>query len=184
MNVAGLDLSLTATGIAVITDGGQVSVDTIRSTGHTRDTFAQRDQRIDQLSTAIVSRTVHVALAVVEGPSVMSKGGSNWDRAGLWWSVVHTLMWHGVQVAVAPPTVLKKFAAGRGNADKTAVAAGMTRLWPDVECGNDNEFDALCAATVAAQRAGMDVPTRAHHADCLTSVAWPEPTDEIRRSAA
>jgi hypothetical protein len=78
-------------------------------------------------------------------------------------------------VAVAPPTVVKKWAAGKGSADKAAVAAGVTRLWPDVEPGNDNEFDALAMATMGAQRLGLTVPSRAHHAACLEKVEWPEP---------
>jgi crossover junction endodeoxyribonuclease RuvC len=79
-----------------------------------------------------------------------------------------------VPVAVAPPTVVKKWAAGKGNADKAAVAVGVSRLWPAVEARNDNEWDALALMTMGAQWLGWDVPSRAHHAGCLTKVAWPE----------
>ena len=104
----------------------------------------------------------------------MSRGGSNWDRAWLWGRTVDRLLAISVPVAVAPPTVVKKWAADKGSADKAAVAAAMTRLWPGVHPGNDNEFDALALATMGAQRLALDVPSRAHHAAALEKVEWPE----------
>jgi Holliday junction resolvasome RuvABC endonuclease subunit len=111
-------------------------------------------------------------LIVLEGPSIMSKGGSNWDRAWLWGSVVETLLSTGI--AVVPPTVLKKWAAGKGNADKAAVAVGIARLWEQFECESDNEADALGLASMGSQwlRFGV-VPERAHHMECRTKVEWP-----------
>lgn len=173
--VIGLDLSLAATGIAVIaTVGGQVQVSTttITSSGHRGDSLATRDARISRLTEAVLA-AAKGDLAVIEGPSIMSRGGSNWDRAGLWWHVVCSLrLW--MPVAVAAPTVVKKFAAGKGGADKASVAAGITRLWPDTEPGNDNEFDALALATIGAQRLDLPVPYRAHHIEALRKVEWPE----------
>lgn len=171
--VAGLDLSLTGTGTAWIGTGLPV-VSTIKSVGHLDDSLAVRDQRLTRLANRIIDTVSGAALVVIEGPSMMSKGGSMWDRAGLWWMVVHRLQQLDIPVAVAAPTTLKKFAAGTGSASKTAVAAGMTRLWPEITPRNDNEFDALAAATVAAQHMGLDVPVRAHHAATLAGVMWPE----------
>jgi Holliday junction resolvasome RuvABC endonuclease subunit len=166
-------LSLTGTGIATIRDG-VVGTETITSKGRRADSLDQRNRRLRDLMMDILDRCDNADLVVVEGPSVMSKGGSNWDRAGLWWLTVSRLWVRDVPVAVAAPTVVKKFAAGKGNADKAAVAVGMARLWPEVECDTDNAWDGLALASMGAQRLGMDVPSRAHHAGVLVSVAWPD----------
>lgn len=178
--VVGLDLSMTGTGVSFIHDRvptitpGTV---TITSTGRRADTLHQRHTRLTRLALEVIIAVGQADLVVVEGPAMMAKGGSNWDRAGLWWLVINPLLCSRIPVAVAAPTTVKKFAAGKGNADKAAVAVGISRLWPDVNPGNDNEFDALTLATIGAQWLGLPVPTRAHHAETLTKVAWPTEVD-------
>lgn len=172
--VVGIDLSLTATGLAAVTSESMYETTSVKSTGKRGDTLIQRAMRIEK----IVDATNHFAtrwradLIVIEGPSIMSKGGSNWDRAWLWGSVVEVLLSSGV--AVVPPTVLKKWAAGKGNADKAAVAVGIARLWDQFECESDNEADALGLASMGSQWLQLGVVAeRAHHADCLTKAEWP-----------
>lgn len=170
--VVGLDLSLTATGVAWIEDD-QVHTCTIGSKP-AGALLADRNARLLNLESRIAEPRINAALVVVEAPSLHSKGAGTWDRAGLWWYVVRACSAQQVPVAEVPPATVKKFATGRGNADKSAVAVGMSRLWPDVEAGNDNEWDALVLATIGAQKLGMPVPSRAHHADALAKVAWPD----------
>jgi crossover junction endodeoxyribonuclease RuvC len=183
--VVGLDLSLTSTGVAVFSahNGAGWPIDTtdyrtIGSKGKRGDSVQQRRGRINAIVREIRDLAESADLAVVEGPSIMSKGGSNWDRAGLWWGVVDTLGDDGIPVAVAAPTVVKKFATGRGNADKAAVAASLARLlhlWPDFNDGMSNDlWDAVALALMGAQRLGFDVEYRAHQAAVLESVEWPE----------
>lgn len=173
--VLGLDLSLTGTGLAAVTSDGGFTVITEGSTGKRGDTLADRDRRLADLARRIglfVQDWDDYAIAVIEGPSVMSQGGSNWDRAGLWWLVVQQL--DPARTAVAAPSTVKKWSAGKGSADKAAVAGGVTRLWPEFECANDNEADALALASMGAQRLGMQLfPKRAHHSDALLKVEWP-----------
>jgi len=178
--VVGIDLSLTGTGLAAITTGASgpvLDVQTIKSSGRKNDTLRQRRERIYQIASRVAQFAAGAELSVIEGPSFLSQGGSNWDRAGLWWSVVDLLMLEPIDIAVAPPTVVKKFAAGKGNADKTAVAGGLVRLWGEAcKASNDNEYDALTLATMGAQRLSLPgVPSRAHHAAALASVAWDQP---------
>jgi crossover junction endodeoxyribonuclease RuvC len=180
--VGGLDLSLTSTGIARISRGmaagDRVDLFTVTSTGHVGDSLTQRRSRQRHLVHEALWPLVGCSIVVVEGPSYASKGGQNWDRAGLWWAAVSALLDRGFDVAIAPPTVVKKFAAGKGTADKPAVAVGMARLWLDVDAENDGQWDALAMATMAAQHLGLDVPSRAHHAGVLAKVAWPDTTKE------
>lgn len=171
--VVGLDLSLSATGVAVLQVGGWPVLSTVRS-GPGADSLAMRRARIDTLAGQIAEHCHGADLAVIEGPSLGSSSGWLWERAGLWWTVLHRLADAFVPVAEVAPATLKKFASGSGRGDKTAVAVGLSRLWQEVVTGrNDNEWDALALATIGAQHLGMDVPSRAHHAEALAKVAWP-----------
>jgi crossover junction endodeoxyribonuclease RuvC len=172
--VVGVDLSLTGTGLARVNMMGEFEARTVKSVGRRADVLADRHHRLITIVEQVSAFAEYADLVVIEGPSVMSKGGSNWDRAGLWWLTVKELYYNCVDVAIAPPTVVKKWATGKGNADKTAVAVAMSKLWPTATCDNDNEWDALAMATMGGQRLGMTVmPSRAHHAAALVSVAWP-----------
>lgn len=170
--VVGLDLSLTATGMGWVSNTSTTTA-TIRSAGSENATLADRRDRIARLARDIAAKTYRADLAVLEGPSYASKSAQMWDRAWLWGAVVEALHLVGCPVALAPPSVVKKWAANNGGADKAAVAAGVARLWPDVTPKNNNEFDALAMATMGAQHLGLSVPSRAHHADALVKVEWP-----------
>lgn len=180
----GIDLSLTGTGLAAVTTtstGLILDVLTVKSSGHNGDTLRQRRERIYQIAARVAQFAADADVVVLEAPAYSKNVGSMWDRAGLWWSVVDLLMLDSVFAATASPTVVKKFAAGKGNADKTAVAGGLVRLWGErCNASNDNEYDALTMATMGAQRLGMpEVPTRAHHEATLASVAWDQPEGAV-----
>ena len=181
--LVGLDLSLTGTGIADITvphDGNPVTVrtHTVVSTGRRGDTVPQRAARIRRLRNTIVDQARIADLIVLEGPSYGSQGSGTWDRAGLWWSIVSSIDHLGIEYVVVPPAKAKQLAAGKGNADKTAVAAGITRLWSDhVTPANDNEFDAVALASLAAiHYAGRQLPIRIleRHREVVSSIDWPQ----------
>lgn len=173
--VLGLDLSLTSTGRAgVYQDGRPPETGTV-TTRPAGDDYAARHARLLAAADQILP-TVHPDLVVVEGPSYGSsaqKSASIHDRAGLWWTVVGQLLDAGTPVAVVAPRTRAKWATGTGNADKTKVAVGVARLWPDHDARTDDEWDALALATMGAQWLGWDMPTRAHHALTLAAVTWP-----------
>lgn len=175
--VVGLDLSLTASGVCRITGwtrgAAEITLTTVKSKPKPHATLADQVERLASIRDRIGDLCDGADLVLVEGPSYGSKGTGVHQIAGNWWLIIDQLVERGVPVGVAPPSVVKKFATGKGNADKTAVAIGMSRLWPALTPGNDNEVDALAIATMAAQHLGMNVPTRAHHADALKSAAWP-----------
>lgn len=174
--IVGLDLSLTCTGIATILPGGWVQTAAITSRGKRDDTLAQRAQRIRDLADRIFDYTPpgHVEV-IIESPSHGQPGGSIWDRAGLWWLIANRLIECHVPVHHAAPTTVKKWIAGKGNADKGAVAAAVQKLFPDLTIGTSDEADALALAHIAAVRAGYSVPTRAgHNPDGWAAVKWSE----------
>lgn len=185
--VLGVDPSLTSCGVAVIRDSGtDVSATTavFATKGKRADPVPTMDARIGSIADFVMSHAVGVRLAVIEGPSMGSHGGSPWDRAGLWWRIVHRLLSADIPVAVCPPSVRAKWATGVGGgpkATKALVAVAVARMWPGVDATSDDEWDALGMASIGAQHLGLEVPTRAHHAACRASVAWP---DSIMEDAA
>lgn len=155
MRHTGLDLSLTGTGIAHLqTEPGippHITTHTITSAGTKRDTLPTRADRLRRIRNAILDATRDADLVAIEAPAYGANVGSVWDRAGLWWLVVQGLDQLRIPYVAIPPATVKKFATDKGNADKTAVAAGMTRLWGDLATAHDdNQFDALALATMAA----------------------------------
>lgn len=176
--VVGIDASLTGTGIARITlDPFTVTTHTITSSGNKGATLDQRATRLRRLRDAVINHATPADLAVIEGPAFSSNTGSVWDRAAHWWNIAAALHHLDVPVTEVAPTKVKKFAADNGKADKTAVAAAMTRLWGDlVEPSNDNEFDALAIATLGAIHLApraLPVTILERHRQVVAGVGWP-----------
>lgn len=178
MRVLGIDPSLVCTGIGIL-DGGPdrviARVELVESKGKRDATLLERDLRIHRLATEILAfTTINTELVAIEGPSLGSRGGSPWDRAGLWWRIVSGLHRKNLPVAVIPPNTLKKWATNSGRADKSDVAVAMARLWPAVEAESNDGWDALGLAHIGAQTLGWGVPSRAHHVPALAKVQWPD----------
>lgn len=198
--VWGIDPSLTGTGIARIveevdydddlneTKTYRVETWTIPSKPANDKTITARTNRLSDIAGKVFGSTKHdplIPLAVayglfaIEGPASIRGAGSMWDRAGLWWKLVGRITRAENPIGIVPPTVVKKWATGRGNADKSAVAVAMTKLLPNANPQNDNEADALALAHMAAVRAGFDVPRRSWQTDeLLNKGEWPEPEED------
>ena len=179
VSVIGIDLSLRSTGIGVITDTAEISCWSRESTGKRADTLAMRSDRLRALATGIIGSlteagTIRTAkLAVIESPSYGSKGGSSWDRAGLWWMIVDALHQARIPVALCAPPTRAKYATGSGRADKAAVAMALARLLPEADIVNSDESDALVLAHMGAAYLHYPVATLARHTDSIAAVHWP-----------
>jgi len=144
IRVAGLDLSMTSTGIA------RVRVDAPGALGHLKlyriesyradvpkgeqPTLAERSARL----ASVLTRTVEVIapldrpeqwpdLVVVEAPSYGSTGYMQHDIAGNWWGPVRELITMGLPVAEASPSQLKIYAVGRGTTRDSAKSKAVTK---------------------------------------------------------
>lgn len=175
--VVGLDLSLTATGVATIANG----------IAETR-TLKPAPKMLAHERLAWVVQEVWeyagrfqfdlVDLVVVEGPSYGNQGSGrqsgHHERAGLWWLMTHTLWEHGSYTAVVPPAALKKYATGKGSAGKDAVLLATARRFPNF-AGDNNEADALWLAAMGADHLGEPVVAMpAAHRAALDAVKWPD----------
>lgn len=175
--IIGLDISLTGTGLADFNWDGGNATRVIRSTSNGKtvaDQFIRLRDIVREVDELISFMGPHPALVVIEGPSYGSRGAGTWDRAGLWWLVVCLILDRRYPLAVVPPAVLKKYATGRGNADKTAMAVALQKR-ADLELGDDNRVDAWWLGAMGRDHLGhppVDLPKAQREA--LAKVAWPE----------
>ena len=165
--VVGVDLSLTATGIA-----------RVRLSGVKTATLSSKHRgisRLRDLAYEIRCQCDDADLVVIEGPSYGSVGAGFHERAGLHWLVVDLLSVRDIPYVIVPPSVVKKYATGKGNANKGAMIDAATRRYPHIETGgDDNQVDALWLAAM-----GLDYLTDEHavpesHRATLNSVTWPD----------
>lgn len=163
MRIMGLDLSMTATGVA-FPDG---STAVIKPAG-------EGDARLLSIE-QWTNKAIHVArpqLAVIEQFGAFQ--GSAARTVPMVHAVVRLCLMHaGVPYVLFTPQTLKTFATGKHTADKTAMMlAAYKRM--DREFTDDNECDAAwlrAAGHYAYGKPVVEVPKA--HTEVLHSVAWP-----------
>lgn len=167
--VLGLDLSITATGIAY-RDG---------STGTVGGPSDQGDRRLLVIEQAVtiavggedIDLGPRVDLVVLEDLPTHAKAAG---ITGMVHGAVRTLLIkRGVPYVVVTPATLKAFATGKGNADKTAMAMAAYKR-AAVEFADDNQCDAWWLRAAGLERLGaplFDLP--AAQRARLDKVAWP-----------
>lgn len=164
--VVGLDLSLTCTGVA-----GASWTDRIR-------TKLRGDERLAYLEAEIVSFIRPADLVVMEGPSYGHSGPRfHEDLAGLRVLVRRYCHRHQIPYAVIPPSNLKQYTTGRGNAMKGEVRSAIAdRYGVHTEgVGRYDMADAYGALAAASDWLGQPlaaVPER--NAKALAGCQWPE----------
>jgi hypothetical protein len=185
--VAGLDLSLTNAGIAVLTDGRPTLLTSVGHGGKNGASWEQRSRRIVSQSRAVIGAITgngsgapewldmtltKIDLAVIEGPSYASEFGDQFDRAALWWGVYSALSAKRVPIAVVAPGTLKKWATGKGNAKKPDVLAAA-KEW--CRPRNHDEADSAWLALMGAHYLGdpMPFPMAAWRINGMEAVKWP-----------
>lgn len=166
--IVGLDLSLTSTGVAVVL-GDFASTETIKPK-------AKGHARLSMLQAEIGNYVDGATLVVVEGPAFASAKGQqgHHERAGLWWLITHSLHRRSIPTAIVPPSTLKKYVTGKGNADKDTVLLAVARRYPTVDIHGNDEADALVLAAMGARHLDHpidDMPSL--HLEGMAKVEWP-----------
>lgn len=142
MKIVSFDLSLRRTGFA---DGGSVG------------TFVTDDvgmKRLLRIKNWVLRMSFKADLVVLEGYAHHAQSSSILSLAELG-GVVRLALYEADQLYVeVPPTVLKKYATGSGNANKQHV---MSQAWQKLEYRghDDNEADALWLRTMALDHYGL-----------------------------
>lgn len=159
MSIIGLDLSLTSAGVAQIDAGHTPIVSRVKSEGHKGDSWARRHHRLMTHASRVLDHVPSAAeLVVIEAPSYGSVTGSQHDRSGFWWltyeAVARVI---NCPIMCVPPTTLKKYATGKGNAPKDAVLAATIRTFLDVPITGNDEADAMQLAAIGARYLGRAI---------------------------
>ena len=169
--ILGLDPSLTGTGMAALHyhHGRWVGITASHGRqGKRNEPLAVRDRRQQDIVEALYGANLgELDVAGVEAPAFGAPGGSTWDRAGLWWRLVHSLVHHQVPVVQVTSGQRQKFATGHAHSkarpvDKSDVAMAVAKMWPDVEIHGNNAADALVIASIAAVALDLPVPFPVH----------------------
>lgn len=165
--VLGVDTSLTGTGFALIQwgrDGWLVNTWTEGRKGKRGESLRMRDQRQDLILSALPTEALaSLTAAGIESPAFGAPGGSTWDRAGLWWRMVHKLLAHNVDVTQVTSAQRQKFAVGHAHSaknpvDKADVAMAVAKMWPHAEIRGNDAADALVVASITAVLNDLSVP--------------------------
>lgn len=127
-------------------------------------------ERLHRLWLGIELHIEHIDGVVLEGYGYMSEKGVVQGELG---GVIRLELWRrGIPVVVVAPTKMKKFATGKGNADKAKVLLKAVR-----ELGylgdSEDEADALWLQTMGLGAAG-DVLLAEDRQKIIDEIAWPE----------
>lgn len=160
--VIGLDLSITATGIADHTGA-------TRCVGGKAD---RGDQRIVDIATEISAVCDGADLVVIEDLAVHGPG-NGMAATQVMGAVKATLLRTTTPYALVPPSSLKKYATGKGNATKPDMAVALYKR-AGLELGDDNQVDAAWLRFMGLDWLGycpVIVPTVQR--DVMLKITWP-----------
>jgi len=144
---AGIDPSLRSTGLVIIGSG---ILDISKITPKNIDGV----KRLQYIRDAVNIKTKDCEAVCVEGPSLYSVNRAD-DIGQLRGVLLVTLADMGIPTIVIPPTSLKKFATGRGDASKEQMIEAA-KLKTGGEISGDDEADAFWLALLAQ---GLHAPT-------------------------
>lgn len=141
--VVGLDLSMSATGVCEA-DG---TTRTIKFPGND----IAGDRRLAHIAGSVGVSAIGADLVVIEDFVVRTQAAG---IVGMVHGAVRVaLMEEGVRYITVPPATLKKYATGKGNADKTAMSLALFKR-TGVELADDNQVDAWWLRAAGLQLLG------------------------------
>jgi Holliday junction resolvasome RuvABC endonuclease subunit len=157
--VVGIDLSLTATGVAAFGDYTDPIAGTVKSAADDGTVYGFTS-RCHTIATAIRETVgnVNPDLIIIEGLSYHSKSSSIDKIHASWWIVQDNLERAGWRAAhKVSPNQRAKYATGKGNASKDAVLIETVKRYPDLNIRNNNEADAVILAAMGMRALGHPV---------------------------
>lgn len=186
VRVVGIDLSLTATGLAWST--GEVQRHGRQGLTLARVPLDQRARALHSLADEIQMLALYrknlsqaTQLAVIENlPTGRTAGGVvSTEKAYVWWEFVRQSA-DTLSVLDVAPAVVKKYATGKGNASKAEVIDATARRMPWYDTrGDDNLCDAAWLCAIGCELLGHPiVQLPASHRIALVKLQLPE---ELRR---
>ena len=163
MIVAGIDLSLARTGLAIVRSAERVETTTVTSkppkTG--TETLRSRYERMETIAADVLETTGDAELVGIESPAYgMRHAGKVHDRSGLWWRIVAALEGRGVPVVEVSPPSRMMYATGKGNAGKDLVLVTTAATYKQAEITGNDVADAVVIAAMVSRLAGQPIELR------------------------
>lgn len=148
MKVVGIDPSLSCTALVAL-HGDRVAESKLVASKK-RDT-----ERLEDIRRAVLDfLDAHdPELVAIEGFAYNAKGASVFEMGGLGWLLRWALFMACRPYVIVPPSTLKLYATGVGNAPKEIVIREVFRRW-QFEARDNNEADAYALARFASEAAG------------------------------
>jgi crossover junction endodeoxyribonuclease RuvC len=188
MLIIGIDPSLTSTGIVVLRDGKvELAVTTKNKPAlGTIDRVRLIYERIVCVAESLTDGEKWQApdLIVIEGFSYGSKGRSVFDIAYLGWRIREELerlrTEDNIPWLEVPPSQLKKFATGQGNANKEIILQQVYKRW-GVEFSDNNQADAYVLAQIGRAYLGDTEGLTAFQQEVITNLKGEKPKKKPRK---
>ena len=164
--IVGLDPGTKATGFA----GADGTLFTIATGDELR---GRRLEELDRkLVRALALHHPRPALVVLEGPALHAPGALSLVRqAEARGIILRRLYLEAIDVVEIPPSSLKRFATGKGNADKAAMVASAAAHGPQVL--TSDEADAFHLRRLGRAAYGLEDAREAHELEVIASLTWP-----------
>lgn len=163
MIVAGIDPSLTSTGVAVVRSPERVETATVTSKPPApgTETVRTRFERMEKLAVSILGLVDGADMVGIESPAYgMRSAGKVHDRSGLWWWIVGNLEARGVPVIEVTPPSRMMYATGKGNAGKDLVLVTAAATYKQAEITSNDVADAVVIAAMVSRLAGQPIELR------------------------
>jgi crossover junction endodeoxyribonuclease RuvC len=177
MKVAGIDVSLTGTGVAIHEAGGLTYVREHGEDGKRGASFTSREERIGRLVDQVLFDCADAELAVFEAHDFGAKySASAHDRSGVFWILVRELRAQGTRVAQATPQTLKMYQSGSGSASKDQMLVDAVRRYPTVDVRSNNQADAMAALSMGVrflELAPLETVWNQKMAQAMEKAEWP-----------
>ena len=188
MLIIGIDPSLTSTGIVVLRDGKvELAVTTKNKPAlGTIDRVRLIYERIVCVAESLTDGEKWQApdLIVIEGFSYGSKGRSVFDIAYLGWRIREELerlrTEDNIPWLEVPPSQLKKFATGQGNANKEIILQQVYKRW-GVEFSDNNQADAYVLAQIGRAYLGEVEDLTAFQQEVISVLKDDKPAKKARK---
>lgn len=159
MTPIGIDPSLTGLAVCVLQDDGTPTFHEFKNTT-TACTLTARIDRYKSHAESVRTCINEYAPAVVliEGYSMGSKGSSILTLAEFGIVLRMRLQWDDHTLVEVPPTMLKKFATGKGQCKKAAVVSAISKRY-GVDITTDDQADAYALARLCGCVTGVFAPS-------------------------
>lgn len=140
----GIDASLTNVGLCKMDWDGNYEHKSLGESGITKLVGMDRAEKLEDMARSI-AKYLNCDMVAIEGYSFGSRGRATINLGELGGLIRFYLNRYRTPFIEVPPTALKKWVTGKGNADKTKMAMALYKAY-GVEFDNDDEADAyaLC----------------------------------------